>query len=468
MRYKGVEFSIKHVPELEPGFIPFECFMRSYEKQSKKPIVLSLKRGDEKVSVFQTQVIGTDEMFGTDVYYLERLLKFLLWQKGGYSIGIYGDETLADVIRQVYQSTGTRGFDAAFMGRVYEQPFTVHSGSLQETPTEQEGSEKVGRHLDGCRIGFDAGGSDRKVSAVIDGEAVFSEEVLWFPKENSDPSYHYREIVEALKTAASKLPRVDAIGISSAGVYVDNRTMAASLFLKVPEDAFEDQVKDIYLRAAKALGDGIPVVVANDGDVTALAGSMSLQANSVLGLAMGTSEAAGYVDPEGNLTGWLNELAFAPVDLNESAAIDTWSLDRGVGCSYFSQDAVIRLAPLAQISLDSSLSLAEQLVHVQDLAREGDPRVLAIYRTIGSYLGHTLPLYYRFYHMDVVLLLGRVTTGPGGVAMVEEATRVLREDYSDLADVIRLVLPNEASRRVGQSIAAASLPSSRNVKGSNL
>ena len=84
------------------------------------------------------------------------------------------------------------------------------------------------------------------------------------------------------------MPRVDAIGISSAGIYVDNRTMVASLFLKVPQNEFEKKVKDIYIRACKEFGD-IPFEVCNDGDVTALQGAMSMNATNVLGIAMGTS-----------------------------------------------------------------------------------------------------------------------------------------------------------------------------------
>ena len=159
--------------------------------------------------------------------------------------------------------------------------------------------------MNGCRIGFDAGGSDRKVSAVIDGEAVYSEEVIWYPKIQSDPDYHFNEIVSAFKAAAAHMPRVDGIGVSAAGVYVNNRAMIASLFIKVPDDLFEKKVKDIFLRAAKEIGD-VPIEVANDGDVTALAGAMSLEDDCVLGIAMGTSEAGGYVNEQGSLTGWLN------------------------------------------------------------------------------------------------------------------------------------------------------------------
>ena len=324
-------------------------------------------------------------------------------------------------------------------------------------PAEVSKSEAVGRHMNGCRIGFDAGGSDRKVSAVIDGNPVFSEEVVWFPKTNSDPDYHYQGIVDAFKSAAAHMPRVDAIGVSSAGIYIDNRTMVASLFLKVPKDQFDAKVKDIYLRAAKEIGD-VPIVVANDGDVSALAGAMSLEENNVLGIAMGTSEAVGFVDEKGNITGWLNELAFVPVDAAPTAMVDEWSGDIGCGVKYFSQDSVIKLAPAAGIQLDESLSPAEKLKVVQGLMEQDDDRAAAIYRSIGVYLGHALRLYYHFYGFKHILLLGRVMSGKGGDLILEHAKRVLADEYPDIAGKINPTLPDEKARRVGQSVAAASLP----------
>ncbi|NLD87680.1 MAG: ROK family protein, partial [Clostridiales bacterium] len=324
-------------------------------------------------------------------------------------------------------------------------------------PPSQEVSKRVGRNLNGCRIGFDAGGSDRKVSAVVDGEPIWSEEVVWLPKVNSDPDYHYNGILSAFKSAAEKMPRVDAIGVSSAGIYVANRTMVASLFLKVPKDAFEAKVKDIYIRAAKEIGD-IPLEVANDGDVTALAGAMELNANGVLGIAMGTSEAGGFVDGEGNITGWLNELAFVPVDLNPEAMIDEWSGDIGCGVKYFSQDCVIKLAPAAGIELDKNATPAEKLKVVQKLMLENDDRARGIYESIGCYLANGLALYSEFYDFKHVLLMGRVVSGEGGNIIHAEAKRILDEEYPELAAKISLHLPDEKSRRVGQSVAAASLP----------
>ena len=314
----------------------------------------------------------------------------------------------------------------------------------------------AGGHMNGCRIGFDAGGSDRKVSAVIDGVPVYSEEVVWHPKTQSDPQYQFDGIVESFKTAASKMPRVDAIGVSSAGVFIGNSPMVSSLFIKVPRERREE-VKSIFDRAAKEIGD-VPIVVANDGDVTALAGAMSMERGCVMGLAMGTSEAVGYVNADGNLLGWFNELAFAPVDLNEEAMQDEWSTDFGVGCKYFSQDAVIKLAPRADILLDEALTPADKLKVVQKLAETGDRAALSVFSSIGCYLAHTLCLYAQFYDLKCLLVLGRVASGVGGERIISKCNKVLREEYPELADRITVMLPDEKTRRVGQSVAAASLP----------
>ena len=456
-RYKDIEINIKNSPELDPGFTPMEAYIRAFQKTAHKPIVIVIISSDDMTSRFDTTIHGTAEMESADFAYIEVMVKFLIWARGGSTVAICGDDRIADYIKKLYESDGKRCFDYNFMTRVYEKPFKVIALALEDVPSVRMSTRSIGRYLTGCRIGFDGGGSDRKVSAVIDGKSVYSEEVAWFPKAEENPDYHYQEILKAFKTAASKMPRVDAIGVSSAGVYIDNKTMIASLFLKVPQERFDKEVKDIYIRAAKEIGD-IPLVVANDGDVTALAGSMSLNVNCILGMAMGTSEAVGYIDCDGKITGWLNELAFAPVDLFEGATVDEWSGDIGVGCKYFSQDAVIKLAPIAGIEMDKNLSLADKLKVVQDLMEVDDARAAAIYRSLGIYLGHTIPLYARFYDIEHVLLMGRVTSGKGGSILINAARSVMAEEYSDVFAKVSLNLPDEKSRRVGQSIAAASLP----------
>ena len=370
-----------------------------------------------------------------------------------------GSKPVYEYFKKAYDFGGSRDFDRGFMARVYERPFEVeYIADVADAPADKESSSTIGRHLEGCRIGFDAGGSDRKVSAVIDGETVYSEEVVWFPKTASDPNYQYQGILESMKTAASYMPRVDAIGVSSAGVYIDNRIMVASLFLKLSDEDFEKHAKTMYIDVAKEIGENIPIEVANDGDVTALAGAMDLNDNGVLGIAMGTSEAGGYVDMTGNITGWLNELAFAPVDFNTEAMVDEWSGDYGCGVKYFSQDGVIKLAPAAGIDLDKELSLADQLKVVQKLMAEGDKRAPGIYETIGTYFGYTLAYYARFYDIKHVLIMGRVTSGEGGALLLAKAQEVLDTEFPELAAKMQLHIPDESSRRVGQSVAAASLP----------
>jgi predicted NBD/HSP70 family sugar kinase len=319
----------------------------------------------------------------------------------------------------------------------------------------------IGGYLNGCRIGFDAGGSDRKVSAVVNGEVIYSEEVVWNPKTTEDPTYHYAEILTAMKTAASKMSTVDAIGVSTAGVVVDNKMMDASLFIKVDKKKYGDYVKNIYINVAKEIGEEyekeIPLAVANDGDVTALAGAIDLEDNGVLGIAMGTSEAVGYINKNGGINGWLSELAFAPVDFNENAMQDEWSGDIGVGCKYFSQDAVIKLAEYGGFKFEEGLTPAQKLKVVQALMEKGDSLARQIYEDIGVYLGHTIPFYAKFYDIKHMLLLGRVMGGKGGDIILATCKQVLAEDYPEFA-TLDIGLPDENSRRVGQSIAAASLP----------
>jgi predicted NBD/HSP70 family sugar kinase len=453
MLFKNIEFSVKNTPPLDKDFIAIAAFKRAYKELAGKPLAISIERENSQRFVYDTKIIGDGNHDAVDEFYIERIVKLLLWSIGGFRVTICGDEKIADYIKNTYSHGGKREFDVKFMSRVYESDFEVLSLSYDEKPVPGETPVALSRDLSGCRIGFDAGGSDRKVSAVVDGEAVYSEETIWHPKVTADPGYHYREIVTALKTAASKMPRVDAIGISSAGIYVNNRTMAASLFLSVSDDDFEHAVKNIYINAAKEIGD-VPVAVANDGDVSALAGAMSLNDTNILGIAMGTSLAAGYVDSGGNITGRLNELAFAPVDGKENGAWDEWSGDLGCGVKYMSQDAVALLAPAAGIELPPDATPAEKLKFIQE---QPDEKTSDIYKSIGCYLGHALALWRDIYDFRHILLLGRVMSGTGGDIIKATAEAVLREDYPEIKG-ITLHLPDEKSRRIGQSVAAAALP----------
>jgi predicted NBD/HSP70 family sugar kinase len=452
----GISVELKHVPPLDPEFIPLMRFNRAFLETAKKPVGIAVERADGQMASCRTFIHGTPEMAEADHYYINRLVKTILWMKGGFKVYVSGDEGIAEYLRSIYCAGGGQEFDWDYMASVFEHPFEIVL--VDDIPAAKDAPKAMGGHLEGCRIGFDAGGSDRKVSAVIDGETVYSEEVVWFPKVNSDPDYHYDGIVAALKSAAGHMPRVDAVGVSSAGVFINDRTMNASLFLQVPKDLYDKKVKDIYIRAITDTFGDVPYSVINDGDVSALAGAMSLDDSSVLGIAMGTSEAVGYVDEAGRITGWLNELAFVPVDAQPDAMRDEWSGDIGCGVKYFSQDGVIKLAPRAGIELDESASPAEKLKAVQKLMAEDDPRAAKVYESIGVYLGHTLAYYYQLYGCRHVLLLGRVMSGKGGDLILATAQRVLNDEYPEAAAGLKAELPDEKFRRVGQSMAAASLP----------
>jgi predicted NBD/HSP70 family sugar kinase len=454
-------------PPLDEDFLPAVIINHAYKSQVAGvgvPLVIGLERESGKLSRYETCVFPEDHpKASANYFYVERLVKFLLWQRGGFRLFIGGPSNIGNHIRQVYSETGAQHFDFHFMGnQVYEKPFIVEICEPYEVPLTNEGGEMIGRHLDGNRIGFDLGASDRKVSAVVDGQVIFSEEKIWNPSIHSDPDYFYNEIMDSLKTAASKLERVDAIGGSSAGIYVNNRPMVASLFRGVPSDRFSE-IRNLFIRIGKEFN--VPLVTINDGDVAALAGSMALESNGVLGLALGSSEAAGYVDLNGNILGWLNELAFAPIDYNPNAAIDEWSGDIGCGSTHLSQECVFRLAPKVGIEIPKPLSNADKLAYMQDKLKAGHESAVKIWQTMGVYLGYGIAHYADFYDMKNVIILGRCTSGEGGMIIIDETKRVLQNEFPDLAQRIQVHLLDEKIRRVGQAIGAASLPIINNKKG---
>lgn len=449
-------------PPLDPGFCPMALAYREFQETAgrtprARPVVLALEQCDGIVSRHCLRVLPADDPRAfLNFPLLERVVKTLLWSRGGCRLYVDGPSELVAALQHHYRESATGRFDDETVARrMFDHPFEVVATS--NPPAEHASSLRLGRHWEGCRIGFDLGGSDRKVAAVKDGQVVFSGETPWDPYFQKDPRYHYEGIMDSLRRAAAHLPRVDAIGGSAAGVYVNNRVKVASLFRGVPPELFERRVKDLFLEVQRAWG-GVPMVVMNDGEVTALAGSMLLDCTNVLGIALGTSTAGGWVNQEGNLTSWINELAFVPVDLQPRAPCDEWSGDRGVGAQYFSQQAVGRLLEPAGIEVPATMSLPEKLRHVQALLAAGDERGRRIFETLGVYLGYQLAYLAEFYPMEHVLVLGRVTSGQGGQVIVEQAREVLRVEFPELAGRLSLHLPEERFKRHGQAIAAASLP----------
>jgi predicted NBD/HSP70 family sugar kinase len=455
----------KIIPPLDPSFRPAALCHREHRRlvaadPAARAVPLALVRPDGTVYRHELRLLGpANPRLGETLRHAERVLKFLLWQQGASRVLVAGAPDVAAYLKTHYSPGGPRAFDHAFMGaKVYGEPFVIETvGSTADLPAARSACVSAGRHLGGCRIGFDLGGSDRKAAALIDGRVVYSEEIPWSPYFEKDPAYHLEGVQDSLLRAAAHLPRVDAIGGSAAGVYVNNEVRVASLFRGISPDDFDRHIRRMFFTLQQRWG-GVPFEVANDGEVTALAASMSLGVNSVLGISMGTSQAGGYVTPEGQITSWLNELAFAPIDYRKDGPRDEWSGDAGCGVQYFSQQGVGRLAALAGFAFPPELGLPEVLVEVQRALQKGSDRARAIYETIGVCFGYAVAHYAEFYDLRHVLILGRVTSGAGGEIILERARAVLAAEFPDLAERIAFHVPNESDKRHGQAVAAASLP----------
>ena len=392
---------------------------------------------------------------------VERVAKFALWAAGGWKLWLAGPDEIVKPIAKAYSKKGARAFDYDFFSSIYSRPVEAVVVPAKQMPEMTEKLQQVKTVADGNRIGFDLGASDFKISALKKGKVVFSQEFPWDPRNQPDPEYHYNRLTEGLKAAAAHLPRVDAIGGSTAGVLVGKKMGIASLFRAVKEKnpgKFE-VAQNLFNRIEKDWK--VPFAVYNDGDVTALAGMISMDKKGILGVAMGSSEAVGYVDPKRRMTGRICELAFAPVDMNPSAPRDEWSGDSGVGAMYFSQQAVDWLARDFGFVFPKTMKLPERLKVVQAAMEKGDARAVKVYVQIGRFLAHAIPWYSEFYDFSNLMILGRVTSGTGGDVILETARTMLGDIYPEWAEKIDVFMPDEKARRLGQSVAAAQIPTIR-------
>jgi len=459
-----IHIAPKCKPELDPGFVPAALWNREYLKAAtdapnSRTVRIGVDRPEGTTWVYDTTLLPQSVDASVDTFkYCERTVKFLLWAWGGSSVRISNAPDIVAYLQGVYAADGARRFDYEFMGKTcFDQAFTVEhadDADLKEVLPPATGG--VGS-LKGNRLGFDLGGSDRKCAAMIDGKVVFSEEIKWSPYFESDPAYHRAGIEDSLKRAAAHLPSVDAIGGSAAGIYINNEPRVGSLYRGISPEDFQKSIRNMF-HELKSEWNDIPFELANDGDVTAMAGAMAINDSAVLGVSMGTSLAGGYINTSGSVTGWINELAFVPVDYREGVATDEWSGDDGCGVQYFSQQGVGRLLPLSGIQVSEGLGLPEKLEVVQAKMAEGDERAAAIYRTIGTCFGYTIAHFAEFYEFRHLLLLGRVSSGQGGEIIMEEARRVLDLEFPELSKTVAFQTPDEKTKRHGQAVAAATLP----------
>ena len=450
------------LPCLESGFRPAVLerrFFRAAVRASgrAKPLMLAVATPSGQIVSVETVIYGEPDATETaaNVRHAERLVKSLLWIAGGSRIVVAGSESVANSLAKIYAPDGERAFDFASMTKIYETPLVVESVPYEDAPAASEPQNGLGRHFEGCRVGFDLGASDRKCAAVQDGKVVFSEEVVWDPSKQADPAWHRAGINDSIRRAAARLPRVDAIGGSAAGVYINNRVRMASLFRSVPPERFEQEAAPVF-EFVREDWHGVPFAVVNDGEAAALAASIQLQQNGILGVSFGSSMAGGYVNGAGCITGRLNELAFVPVDCSASAPRDEWSGDHGCGVNYFSQQGAARLAAAAGLAFAPDMPLPQVLLEIQALAEKSDGRALNVFRSIGTAFGYTVAGFREFYPVvKTAVIMGRVTSGVGGDIICQEANRVLVEVFPELETTV--AVPDDSLRRHGQAVAAATL-----------
>lgn len=455
MNLFNIEVEIENIPLLDPQFLPIARWNEAYLAEATEPFFIAVTSGENHCKVLRTKIRGTRDSFYADRYYVSQQVKTLLWIYGGYKVSITGSKDLFDYLQDVFSPQGTGAFQVKMMEDTYDKHFSIEL--LLAPPKESLPSKFLARHLNGNRLGFDAGGSDYKIVAVSGGKVVYTQDALWHPMEQDNYKYFYDHIMNAMLTAAKKLPRIDAIGFSSAGIVRNNQLKITSLFHSVTDAEELELCENLYQNVAHSMGCE-QFQVENDGDVTALAGSMNLENNGVLGLAMSTSQASGFIDLKGNLTHWLNELCFVPVDASADAPKDPWSGDTGCGVNYFSQEAVLRLAEKAGFRLNPQDDDNQKLRSIQMRAEQGNSSALNIFKSIGISLGHTLAYYHQLYQFQYVLLLGRVMSGAGGDTIFTSAQKVLAEEYTSIAAEIAISLPNEEERNITQALAAAALP----------
>ena len=447
---------------------PMSALWRVYDGIGADADIVSIAWEREEGKVFRYDLPVPKRLDPTAAKYVshvvERIAKFALWAAGGWKLYLSGPDAVVKPVAKAYTKKGARAFDFDFFSSIYSRPVEATVVPAKKMPEFSEKLQQVKTVADGCRIGFDLGASDFKISSLKNGKVVFSKEFPWDPRNNADPEYHYSKLTAGLKEAAAALPRVDAIGGSTAGVLVGKKMGLASLFRAVKEKNPSKfaAAQEMFLRVEKDWG--VPFAVYNDGDVTALAGMISMDKNGILGVALGSSEAVGYVDPKRRMTGRICELAFAPVDFNPNSPRDEWSGDYGVGAMAFSQQAVNWLAEKYGFKFPKAMKLPERLKVVQAAMEKGDAKALKVYLEIGRFLAHAIPWYNEFYDYENMMILGRVTSGLGGEIILETAKRVLGDVYPEWAEKIDLFMPDEKARRLGQSVAAAQIPVIRRRK----
>lgn len=448
-------------PAYDPDFFPMNCFLAEYRKtlsqvceESRDTLRFAVKRNSAVIKYFQYEILKTsddaEEIGGrieaegqaniTDraytLKYIDRIVKTALWIVGGDELAISAPGYVFDYLSGQYGAHGERSFDRGIFEEIFKKPFAV---SRLESGVCAESAE-----CERCLIGIDLGGSTINVSAFFGDKKVYGGKQRWKPKINPDPEYHFEQICDAVNQARAALPRLDFIGISCAGISVDGSLRSSALFREVPAEKLGEALA-VFDRVSAEFG-GVSYALANDGEVSALA---AWGGAAVLGLTLGTSLGCGYVDGRGAMSGFINELSFVPFDVSASAVVDEWSGDVGVGVSYLSQDAAIKLAQNAGLLAagsdgragkdDSISSAAENFARIVELFEKGDGAARQVFADIGIYLGYSIPFFCEFFEFECLSLQGGVVAGAHGGVIVESAKAVLASEFPELFSKIRFL-----------------------------
>lgn len=406
---------------------PAIIWAKEYLKNTDEEFVIGIEGAGAEII---TEKINSKNI-KSSCFYIERVIKSMIWIYGGYRIYLSGDSRIIEYIKDVYSHSGSRKFDVEFMEEIYQRPFEIKEGKIKALKLSRKISMGEG---EGKRIGLDLGGTSIKYSVVEDGNDIFSGVLKWNPTQMNNSLYHTQMLKKAYGICEEKIGKAQSLGISTAGIIADNKVRVSSLFRNTYDKDYSGfyQLNENY-------------IIINDGDAAVLGSMQEGGKTGVLGIAIGTSEAGGYVDETGSVTGYLNELAFVPIDFSDESYIDSWSGDRGCGVSFLSQDGLINMCERSGIIFPDDMETSKKCIYAEELWQNGDERAQAAFRMMGEMLGYALMWYQKFYKINECVVFGGVISGKAGDYAVECASELFKNVHKG------------ENSRFAQSIAAAKL-----------
>ena len=224
---------------IDKDFKPIYLVCEEMERGGNIPFSISVFRDDELLSTFKSKITKN---FDESYTYFKQMFLTVFWIYGGNKVFIKGNEKyLLKILDSLLKDEEVK-ITLETMKEIFHSDVLV-TYSKAPLPKRTIKKVKLASSFKGNRIGFDAGGSDRKVSSVVDGKVIFEEETVWLPKENPDWHYHEKGIIDSLNKAAEKLKTVDAVGVSTSGIIIDNKMVQAALFVKVQEKILLNMLK---------------------------------------------------------------------------------------------------------------------------------------------------------------------------------------------------------------------------------